>query len=213
MTEARESAQESSAAGTRASVAAQAPARRWDRHRAEYMSLLWAACARNEDDLLEVTLAYHLGIDPYVERSARFDALVEAERTHREAGAKERATALLLDHLTEEQRRQYRRHGCFDVVGGESAKRYRIWQRTMQNIEELDSFGQRVCVWCVHPLGVPMADVLLAQKAALELFESETLRIAHRYSGFAANCLSDIPTLHLPGAIAAMDPEHYARGG
>jgi hypothetical protein len=57
----------------------------------------------------------------------------------------------------------------------------------MQNIEELDDHGRRRCVWCFHPIGLELADVLLAQKTALELFEYDALRIAQCYSDFAFN--------------------------
>ena len=117
------------------------------------------------------------------QQSAHYDDLARAA-VRREELANERAAALLFANLTGKQRRQYDVNRYFDVIGGDSGKHYRIWHRGMQNIEELDAFGHRVCVWCVHPVGVAMADMLLAQKFALELFESDALGIAHRYSGF-----------------------------
>jgi hypothetical protein len=107
--------------------------------------------------------------------------------------ADERATALLLANLTNQQRRQYAADRYFDVIGGQSRRHYRIWHRSQQNIEEIDRFGNRRCIWCVHPTGVAMGDVLLAQKVALELFEFDALEIAHCYSDFAA---SPAPDLH-----------------
>jgi hypothetical protein len=49
------------------------------------------------------------------------------------------------------------------------------------NIDELDEFGRRICGWCFYPSGdlVP-ADVMLAQKLALELCETRALKIARR---------------------------------
>jgi hypothetical protein len=99
----------------------------------------------------------------------------------------ERATTLLLENLTQAQLRQYASHCTFDVIGGQSGKRYRLWHRTMQNIEELDIRGRRQRIWCFHPIGLDLADVLLAQKTALELFEYDALRIAQCYSDFAFN--------------------------
>jgi hypothetical protein len=99
----------------------------------------------------------------------------------------ERATTLLLENLTQAQLRQYASDRTFDVIGGQSGKRYRLWHRTMQNIEELDARGRRKCIWCFHPVGLDLADVLLAQKTALELFEYDALRIAQCYSDFAFN--------------------------
>ena len=99
-----------------------------------------------------------------------------------------RGVDLLLANLTPEQRRQYRRERNFDVVGGQSGTRYRLWHCFQQNIEELDGNGRRRWVWCFHPREtLVLGDVLLAQKTALELFESEAIRIAHGYSNFGAN--------------------------
>ena len=99
-----------------------------------------------------------------------------------------RGVDLLLANLTPEQRRQYRRERNFDVVGGQSGTRYRLWHCFQQNIEELDGNGRRRWVWCFHPREtLVLGDVLLAQKTALELFENEAIRIAHGYSNFGAN--------------------------
>jgi hypothetical protein len=99
-----------------------------------------------------------------------------------------RRVDLLLANLTPEQRRQYRRERNFDVVGGQSGTRYRLWHCFQQNIEELDGNGRRRWVWCFHPREtLVLGDVLLAQKTALELFENEAIRIAHGYSNFGAN--------------------------
>ena len=113
-------------------------------------------------------------------------AIEDLVEQHHERVAEQRAMTLLLGNLTEAQRRQFAAFRYFDVIGGESRRRYRIWHRAQQNIEELDRFGNRRCVWCVHPIGVALGDVLLAQKTALELFEFEAIRIARCYSGFAS---------------------------
>ena len=48
------------------------------------------------------------------------------------------------------------------------------------NVEELDSRGRRRRLLCFLPEGrVPVGDIMLAQKIALELFESEALKVAH----------------------------------
>lgn len=96
--------------------------------------------------------------------------------------AKERGLKLLRENLTAEQRDQYERHRYFDVMGGKSGKRYRIWHGHQMNIEQLDKNGKHVCGWCFVPQGRLVAgDVMLAQKVALELFEAEALRIANRF--------------------------------
>ena len=182
-----------------------------DKERMQYLILLAAACSRDEEDLLDFHLAHHLGYDVYVQRFAHFDDLVRVERLRRGIGssagplslaqrqelAKDRATALLLDSLSACQRHQYKDHRYFDVIGGESGKRYRIWHRTMQNIEELGAQGERRCIWCVHPADVPLCDVLLAQKTALESFERDTLRIANGYSDWPTRCGTDIPEIRM----------------
>ena len=106
----------------------------------------------------------------------------------RRIAPEQRGVALLLAHLTPQQRRQYRRDRHFEVIGGQSGTRYRLWHCSQQNIEELDAEGRRRGLWCFHPRDtLVLGDVLLAQKTALELFEGEALRIAHRYLNFGAN--------------------------
>ena len=91
-----------------------------------------------------------------------------------------RAGQLLVDNLTPSQREQYQTHGYFEVIGGDTGTRYRIHCGFQLNIEELDRKGQRLGLLCFMPQGrVPIGDVMLAQKVALELFESEAIRIAH----------------------------------
>jgi hypothetical protein len=53
----------------------------------------------------------------------------------------------------------------------------------MMNIDELDSVGRKTCEWCFLPEGNLVAgDCMLAQKIALETFESRALAIANRSS-------------------------------
>jgi hypothetical protein len=48
-------------------------------------------------------------------------------------------------------------------------------------VEELSHTGQRVCKWCFVPEGnLVAADVMLAQKIALETNERGALSVAHR---------------------------------
>jgi hypothetical protein len=96
--------------------------------------------------------------------------------------ARERGRRLLLAHLTPIQRKQYDIHGHFDVVGGETGHRYRIRQGDALNIEEYDRNGTYLSRWCFSPVGnLVLGDILLAQKLALELFESDTRALANRY--------------------------------
>ena len=105
--------------------------------------------------------------------------IASARRSRREAEL--RGAQLLSDHLSREQRSEYERRGYFHVTGSDTGKRYRIQHGQQMNIEELDERGRRVRVLCFMPEGrVPLGDVLLAQKMALELFEADALRVANQ---------------------------------
>jgi hypothetical protein len=113
-------------------------------------------------------------------RSALFGTGISADIGSKRA--QERGLQLLKENLTVTQRRQYEKHGYFDVTGGKTGKRYRIRHGRQMNIEQLDRNGRRVCGWCFFPQGsLVSGDVMLAQKAALELFEADALRIANRF--------------------------------
>ena len=99
-----------------------------------------------------------------------FKPRVDAERV---------ALQLLHDVLSPEQRAQYDRNGIFDVIGGQSGIRYRIRAGSRMNVEELGANGCSVRTLCFVPKdGVPVGDILVAQKLALELMEEEALRVA-----------------------------------
>jgi hypothetical protein len=95
--------------------------------------------------------------------------------------AEARAKQLLISKLSPAQREQYEASRFFDVVGGDTGKHYRIRHGCQMNVDELDQNGQRIRVLCFMPNGgLPSGDVMLAQKIALELFESEALRVANK---------------------------------
>jgi hypothetical protein len=99
----------------------------------------------------------------------------------RRSEAHERGMRLLKENLTPAQLQQYSRYGYFEVVGGRTGKRYRIRHGRSMNIDQLDKNGRRVCGWCFFPEGnLVTGDVMLAQKVALELFESDALKIANK---------------------------------
>jgi hypothetical protein len=51
----------------------------------------------------------------------------------------------------------------------------------MMNIDQLDSAGNKVCGWCFVPEGeLAAGDCMLAQKIALETFETKVLAIANQ---------------------------------
>jgi len=96
------------------------------------------------------------------------------------AGLNARGMNLLVEHLSPAQRAQYGRFKYFDVVGGNSGRRYRIRHGQVLNVEVLDSTGHCMCLLCFMPRGhLPVGDVMLAQKLALEAFEAEAIKVAH----------------------------------
>jgi hypothetical protein len=110
--------------------------------------------------------------------------LIGAEVSQRHAAqkdARERAIQLLKQNLSSVQLEQYKRSGHFDVIGGDTGRRYRIRRGRQMNIELLDKNGRRSCCLCFRPEGtLATADVMLAQKIALELFEVEALKVANK---------------------------------
>jgi hypothetical protein len=99
----------------------------------------------------------------------------------RRSEAHERGMRLLKQNLTPGQLQQYSRYGYFEVIGGKTGKRYRIRHGRSMNIDQLDKNGRRVCGWCFFPEGnLVTGDVMLAQKVALELYESDALKTANK---------------------------------
>jgi hypothetical protein len=90
-----------------------------------------------------------------------------------------RGMKLLVKHLSPAQRAQYDRFNYFDVVGGITGRRYRIRHGQVMNVEVLDNAGYRTCALCFMPKGrLPVGDVMLAQKVALESFEAAAIKVA-----------------------------------
>ncbi len=94
-----------------------------------------------------------------------------------------RGRKLLLEWLSEAQRRQYEERNCFDVTGCHSGKRYRIRHGMGTNVYELDDKGRALTGWCFVPEGyLVTGDVMLAQKIALETDEQGALKVANNFS-------------------------------
>jgi hypothetical protein len=90
-----------------------------------------------------------------------------------------RANELLVGHLSAWQRREYEQFGYFTVIGGSTGTRYRIRRANVLNVEQLSANGLISTLWCFMPKGdLPIGDVMLAQKIALEVFETDALRVA-----------------------------------
>jgi hypothetical protein len=94
--------------------------------------------------------------------------------------AQSKAIQLLKQHLTPVQKEQFEKRNYFYVSGGSSGRVYRVRYGVQMNIEQLDPSGKRIRVLCFMPKGgLPVGDVMLAQKIALELYEMEALNIAN----------------------------------
>jgi hypothetical protein len=94
--------------------------------------------------------------------------------------ANQRAEQLFRENLTPDQREQYARQGCFDVIGQKTGNLYRIAQGASMNVSQLDSNGRCIRRLCFQPQGaLAQGDSLLAQKIALECFELDALEVAN----------------------------------
>ena len=103
------------------------------------------------------------------------------ERTLRHLQAEQRSEMLLRHWLSPEQVEQFEAHRYFDVIGSDTATRYRIHHGTVMNILEFAHDGRVAQRLCFAPSSiVPIGDVMLAQKIALEKFELATLAIANK---------------------------------
>ena len=88
---------------------------------------------------------------------------------------------LLRQWLSPAQRAQFAEKGYFEVVGGDTGKRYRIYAGAATNVCEVDENGRPTLGLCFLPMGdLPIGDVMLSQKIALESSESRALGVARR---------------------------------
>ena len=91
-----------------------------------------------------------------------------------------KARQLLTEWLSPTQLAQYKRKGHFEVTGCHSGKRYRIRSNGQLNIDELDERDSTLVAWCFGPEGhLPIGDIMLAQKIALETNECASLEVAN----------------------------------
>jgi hypothetical protein len=98
----------------------------------------------------------------------------------RRGGATQQGMRLLTDNLSAAQRDQLALFNYFDVIGGDTGTRYRIHFGYLMNVEALDERGSGKRKLCFIPKGrLPVGDSMLAQKIALELFETEAVQVAN----------------------------------
>ena len=98
-----------------------------------------------------------------------------------------RGRRLLREWLSPDQRAQFDNKDYFEVVGCDSRRRYRIYNRTthrdVTNVYEIDDAGRPKVAWCFLPNArLVAADIMLAQKIALETNEHNALAVANRFT-------------------------------
>jgi hypothetical protein len=94
-----------------------------------------------------------------------------------------RSVRLLREWLSPAQREQFARKGYFEVVGSDSGRHYRIHAGASVNVCEIDERGRLQHGLCFMPIGsLPIGDVMLAQKIALETCEGEVRAVARRFT-------------------------------
>ena len=101
------------------------------------------------------------------------------DRMARLSKPEQRADALLKEWLSPEQRSTLHKYGFFEVRGSHTGKCYRIRRGRNMNIYEVGTGQTQVAIWCFGPVGhLPLGDVMLAQKLALETDEQAALAVA-----------------------------------
>ena len=113
----------------------------------------------------------------------RICALHRLFRCARQRGTPEaRGLRLLRSWLSPEQRDQFDAFRYFDVVGSVTGTKYRIHFGVSANVQEIGKDGVPKRGWCFVPVAplVP-ADVMLAQKVALETNECAAIAVANPF--------------------------------
>jgi len=123
----------------------------------------------------------------FLVRRSRSDAVRELYRNFFAENTKEaRGRRLLREWLSLDQRAQFDDKDYFEVVGCDSRRRYRIYNRmtnrNVTNVYEIDDAGRPKVAWCFLPTGrLVAADIMLAQKIALETNEHNALAVANAF--------------------------------
>jgi hypothetical protein len=95
--------------------------------------------------------------------------------------AAQRAKALLLEHLTEEQRREYEEQQYFHVLG-QGGRMYRIKHGSAGNVYRIGLDGNVEAKFCIHAVdSVPHEDNMLSQMLLLMYDEERFLTVANKH--------------------------------
>jgi hypothetical protein len=114
-------------------------------------------------------------------RTVSLVSVAIAMRDCRRSVAYQRGLELLKANLTASQLDDFLTYRRFDVIGGSTGRTYRIRLTGPMNVEEVDQDGLCTQRLCFLPEGrLVDGDIVLAQKVALESFESEALVIANK---------------------------------
>jgi len=117
------------------------------------------------------------------ERSRRRAAKRLFIRHGMEKTAEGRSLRLLRQWLSPAQRVQFAEMSYFEVVGGDTGKRYRIYAGAATNVCEVDDNGRPTLGLCFLPMGdLPIGDVMLSQKIALECSETQARGVARSFA-------------------------------
>jgi len=90
--------------------------------------------------------------------------------------ASEKAKEILWQYLTDEQRQSMFVKDQFDIIGSDSGERYTINLGHSGNVDH-----ESGCHYCMLAPGLPLHDVLLAQKLMIESCESRFLEVANKF--------------------------------
>lgn len=125
-------------------------------------------------DGVRTTIEHHLQARASLAERARE---MEAKRK----AAEVKARALLVEHLSEEQREELDRHKWFHVMGKDGFQ-YRIVFKAMHNVFRVED-GRRTVEYClVSRDPIPTYDLMLMQKLMLEVMPDEFHRIANAWT-------------------------------
>lgn len=135
--------------------------------------ITWTAWAR----------ADYFCVESISQRAREQSKQLDKEKARKRRVANLKAMRLLRKVVTDEQWAQLKEKGFFEVIG-RSGKKYELHKHTtVSNVIQVD-FKQRQKM-CAHPDlhmdggTLPMADVLVAQKLAIEHREDEFLAVAN----------------------------------
>jgi hypothetical protein len=101
--------------------------------------------------------------------------------------ADERAKQLLLDHLSEEQKKTFEKDGWFECVGNKTKKVYRI-----HNYRNINTLQGKTKYCLVQKSTVPLPDQLLTEKMLIENDEDKFLKVANRFDSEPTTITGDL---------------------